>query len=76
MVDNMTSNPTAKRYLPDAEIEPTLTVHRASQILGVSDRTLYSAISRGEFPCIRVRRRVLISTRYLVGLLSTGSKNE
>jgi len=64
-----------QRSLPDPESTPTLSVHRAAAVLGIAPRTLYDAINRGEFECIRVRRRVLISTSYLVRLLTTGSND-
>lgn len=49
-----------------------MTVPWAARVLGVAPRTLYDAINRGEFECIRIRRRVLVKTQYLVDLLGTG----
>ena len=38
----------------------TYTVAEATQLLGISMSSIYSAIRRGEIPVIRVGRRVLI----------------
>jgi len=65
-----------KRALPDPTIWPTMTVPWAARVLGVAPRTLYDAIDRGEFECIRIRRRILVKTQYLVDLLGTGSSDE
>lgn len=62
------------RELPDPLEEPTVTVGRASRILGISQRTLYQAVLHDEFPCIRIRGRIVISTRYLLGLLDGHSE--
>lgn len=36
-------------------------VREAAQILGVSKTLLHDRINAGEFPCVRIGRRVLIS---------------
>ena len=64
------------RRLPDPETRPTLTVRESALYLGVAPRTLYDAVNRGEFECIRIRSRVVISTRYLLDLLDPGISNE
>jgi len=64
------------RSIPDPEIEPTISVSQAARVLGVAPRTLYDAINRGEFECVRIRTRILVKTEYLVELLSTGSAND
>lgn len=64
------------RALPDPAIWPTMTVPWAARVLGVAPRTLYDAINRGEFECIRIGTRILIKTEWLVELLSSGSSDE
>lgn len=53
---------TLPRTLPNHRDEPTLSLDRAAAILGVDRRTLGEAVSRGEYPGIRVGRRVVIPT--------------
>jgi excisionase family DNA binding protein len=48
--------------VPDPAIEPTISVARAAEILGVGVRTAYNAIERGELPAIRVGRAFRIPT--------------
>ena len=38
----------------------TLTVEQAAEALGISRAFAYEAVARGEIPCIRIGRRVLI----------------
>ena len=38
----------------------TLTVEQAAVILGISRATAYDAVARGEIPCIRIGRRILV----------------
>ena len=38
----------------------TMTVEEAAVALGISRATAYEAVSRGEIPCIRIGRRILI----------------
>jgi excisionase family DNA binding protein len=38
----------------------TMTVEEAAIALGISRATAYEAVSRGEIPCIRIGRRILI----------------
>jgi len=65
-----------QRQLPDPEIWPTVTVPWAARILGVAPRTLYDAINRDEFECIRIRNRVVISTSYLLELLNPDNRHD
>lgn len=64
------------RALPDPAIRPTISVPVCARILGVAPRTLYDAIDRGEFECIRIRNRLVISSSYVLEILKTGSNNE
>jgi hypothetical protein len=57
--------------VPDPASEPTITVDKASAVVGVSRRAGYDAVLRGDWPSIRVGRRLVIPTaRFLatVGL--------
>jgi hypothetical protein len=61
------------RVAPDHTIEPTLTARRLAAVAGLSVRSIYSAVERGDIPSVRVGRRVIIPTRealVAVGLLS------
>lgn len=51
------------------DLPPTISVERASQILGISRRSAYRAASRGELPAIRIGRRLLVPTSRLLELL-------
>ena len=46
----------------------TVDVPTAARLLGVSRNTLYEAIRLREFPAIRVGRRILVPTSYLLNL--------
>jgi excisionase family DNA binding protein len=48
----------------------TLTVEEAASTLGISRATAYEAVSRGEIPCIRIGRRILIPKAALERLLT------
>ncbi len=59
----MTATRTPRRTtLPDPSAEPTISVDRASRVLGLSDRATYAACERGDIPSIRVGRSVRIPT--------------
>ncbi len=45
--------------------KPTLTVGEAAGLLGVSAWSVYASIRAGEFPALRVGRRLLIPTHAL-----------
>ena len=47
----------------------TMTVEAAAVVLGISRATAYDAVSRGEIPCIRIGRRILIPKVALERLL-------
>lgn len=38
----------------------TVTVREAAKMIGVSHVSLFNAINRGEFPCLRIGHRFLI----------------
>jgi excisionase family DNA binding protein len=56
-VDRRTVGPVIEDRL---EQRLTMTVEEAARILGVSRATAYDAVSRGEIPCLRIGRRILI----------------
>lgn len=47
----------------------TFTVAEAAEVLGLSARGLYELVARGEFPAVRLGRRVLIPRRAVADLL-------
>ena len=47
----------------------TMTVEEAAVVLGISRASAYDAVSRGEIPCIRIGRRILIPKVALERLL-------
>jgi excisionase family DNA binding protein len=49
----------------------TMTVEEAAVVLGISRATAYDAVGRGEIPCIRIGRRILIPKVALERLLNT-----
>ena len=60
----------AAELLPDPTNEPTISVERAGQLLGISRGSAYEAVRRGEVPSIRIGRRVVVPTAALLRLLS------
>lgn len=50
------------RRLPDPAAEPTITVKRAADVLGIGLRTAYRSAELGELPAIRVGRTVRVPT--------------
>jgi excisionase family DNA binding protein len=57
---------------PDKPVERlTLTVEQAAEALGISRAFAYEAVARGEIPCIRIGRRVLIPKVALDKLLES-----
>lgn len=56
------------RMIPDPYTEPTITVPRASQVLGLSR----AAAERGEIPIIRFGRRMVVPTARLLARLGLG----
>lgn len=55
--------------LPDPETEPTVSVERAGQVIGISRGSAYEGVRRGEIPSIRIGHRVLIPTAALLRLV-------
>jgi excisionase family DNA binding protein len=55
--------------VPDPTNEPTVSVERAGQLLGISRGSAYEAVRRGEVPSIRIGRRVVVPTAALLRLL-------
>lgn len=57
------SAPAVSRALPDPQLEPTIKVERGAAVLDVSLRAGYAAVERGEWPSIRVGRRIVLPTQ-------------
>jgi excisionase family DNA binding protein len=55
----------------DPRLRPTISVSEAAVVLGISEQTLYLAIRAGQFPAVRVRKRIRISTAGLLKMLET-----
>ena len=55
--------------LPDPTTEPTISVERAGQVLGISRASAYQAAQTGELPTIRFGRRLLVPTAVLARML-------
>jgi excisionase family DNA binding protein len=47
----------------------TFTVSESAEILGVSRTTAYELVRSGALPCVRLRRRIVITRRTLEELL-------
>jgi excisionase family DNA binding protein len=47
----------------------TMSVEDAGRLLGVSRRSAYRAVARGEIPSLKVGRRLLVPTHRLLSLL-------
>ncbi len=52
----------------------TVTDDEATVVLGISRATAYDAVSRGEIPCIRIGRRILIPKVALERLVDGGGE--
>lgn len=47
----------------------TLSVEQAAEVLGISRRSAYRAVERGDLPTLRLGRRLLVPTARLLALL-------
>jgi excisionase family DNA binding protein len=54
----------------------TYTVQEAAQALGVGRNSAYALLQRGELPCVRVGRRVLIPRDAILRLLGIGPADQ
>ncbi|WP_298347155.1 helix-turn-helix domain-containing protein [Ferrimicrobium sp.] len=54
----------------------TVTVEEAAVVLGISRATAYDAVNRGEIPCIRIGRRILVPVVALNRLLESAGPDE
>jgi excisionase family DNA binding protein len=61
------------RPLNTVEGRQTWTVPEAAKRLGISDRSAYEAVKRGDLPAIRVGNRLLVPKAALARLLTGGS---
>jgi hypothetical protein len=61
------------RSIPNPDEEPTISVKRYAQIMGIGLRTAYAAIDAGEVPVIVLGRRRIIPTRQALAKLMSNS---
>jgi excisionase family DNA binding protein len=59
----------ASTVLPDPAREPTVSVERAGQLLGISRGSAYEGVRSGEIPAIRLGHRWVVPTASLRRLL-------
>ena len=57
-------------------LPPTISVERAGQLLGISRRAAYRAVSRGQIPTLKVGRRLLVPTQRLLDLLGMSTPED
>ncbi|MCD0453348.1 helix-turn-helix domain-containing protein [Actinocorallia sp. API 0066] len=55
--------------IPDPSIEPTISVPRAAQLLGVSRTTGYKAVGLGDIPIIHVGNCLRVPTAEILAML-------
>jgi excisionase family DNA binding protein len=61
--------------VPDPLLTPTISVEDAGRLLGMSRPSAYAAVQRGDIPCIRIGRRVIIPTAKILAMLGLGSQS-
>lgn len=59
----------AGSLVPDPRKQPTITVKEAAALLGISERSAYDAVHRGEIPVIRLGRRMTVPTVPILRML-------
>lgn len=65
--------------LPDPNEEPTVTVERAGQIIGISRSSAYEAVRNGAIPSIRIGRRLVVPTaslRLMLGMTESPTASQ
>ncbi len=55
--------------IPDPDKEPTISVERGGQLLGLGRSAAYEAARRGELPVLRFGRRLVVPTAAVLRLL-------
>ena len=61
--------------LTDLEtLPPTVTVAEAGELLGISRRSAYRAVERGELPVLRLGRRLVVPSAKLLELLGVTTR--
>ncbi len=70
MLDHMRLKP-ANRERPDPMKEPTLTVERAADVLGISRGHIYTLIRNGDpsIPALKIGGRYVVPTGRLLALI-------
>ena len=54
--------------------EPLLTYRQAAEILGVTDRTIWTLVDQGKLPAVRFGRSVRIDPADLRGLINSAKR--
>jgi excisionase family DNA binding protein len=67
----MTLSPLPK----EPPVRLTMSVEEAATVLGISRTFAYEAVARGEIPCIRIGRRILVPRFTLNRLLESAGVN-
>jgi excisionase family DNA binding protein len=60
---------TITELLEADDLPPTVSVEQAGKLLGLSRRSAYRAVERGEIPVLRFGRRLLVPTARLLVML-------
>lgn len=55
--------------VPDPLATPTLSVEQAGQLLGMGRVAAYAAANRGDFPVLRIGKRLIVPTAKLLAML-------
>jgi excisionase family DNA binding protein len=53
-------------------VRATHTVEETAEILGISRQTAYEGCRRGDIPCVRIGKRMLVPAEALARILSAG----
>jgi excisionase family DNA binding protein len=64
------AEPTSGKENRMPEQRATFTVKQSAKFIGVSDKSAYEAVRRGEIPSIRIGRRILVPRQALEDMLA------
>ena len=62
--------------LPDPVTEPTISVDRAAELLGIGRASAYKAANTGDLPVIRIGHRMRVPTARVLALLGHDAGSE
>ncbi len=66
----------AGSLVPDPRKQPTITVKEAAALLGISERSAYDSVHRGEIPVIRLGRRMTVPTVLILRMLGLDESSD